>query len=211
MGWFTVEHRPSLLCSYKRKERKTSPPVTGLISSHKQAASGSLGLRDSKKKKSGGVGWAAELHNPSPGCRQCHKVSHDWLNKNTTSAEGPGQDRHPRAAAPPLKGRRAFFVLPRLCGSFGGSAVKPVIHSDATLAVFALQAFQWFTMMNGKLNRRWLSESGRTRRKSKRLILSLKLHFFGTGRHFPIFHFFKGYFQSFVLTFLFFCWSASAL
>lgn len=58
----------------KSAARKTSPPVISLISSHKQAASGTLGVRDKER--------AIELHNPSPGHRQ---VSHDWLNKNTKS------------------------------------------------------------------------------------------------------------------------------
>lgn len=69
------------MCRRTRKQRKTSPPVTGLISSHKEAAGGTLGLRDKKRP--------SELHNPSPGLRQCHKVSHDWLNKNTKSVEVP--------------------------------------------------------------------------------------------------------------------------
>lgn len=53
-------------CSSNRKERKTSPPVIGLISSHKQAASGTLGVRDKER--------AIELHNPSPGRRQCQSL-----------------------------------------------------------------------------------------------------------------------------------------
>lgn len=86
----------------KRKERKTPPPVRGLISSHKQAASSARGLRDKKA--------AIELHNPSPGLRQCHKVSHDWLNKNTKSVPAG----HLGHAAPPLKGRPSYFLCVRV-------------------------------------------------------------------------------------------------
>lgn len=52
------------VCSRRSRQRKTPPPVTGLISSHKQAASSTLCLRDKKR--------AIELHNLSPGRRHCH-------------------------------------------------------------------------------------------------------------------------------------------
>lgn len=88
----------------KRKERKAQPPVTGLIRSNKQAARSTQGLRDKKRP--------TELLNPSPGCRQCHKVSWltDWLNKNTKSVEVPAS--HLGHLAPPLKGRRSYFSYP---------------------------------------------------------------------------------------------------
>lgn len=67
-------------------------PLTG--------ASRAPGLRDKKR--------AIELHNPSPG-RQCHKVCHDWLNKNTKSVEVPAS--HLGRLAPPLKGKASYFSL----------------------------------------------------------------------------------------------------
>lgn len=124
----------------QRKERKTPPPVTELISSHKQAASGTLGLRDKKRP--------VELPNPSPDRHQCHKVSHDWLNKNTKSVEVPAS--HLGLWTPPLKGRGSYFSflgpLSGLCGSFW-SAVKPVIHSQSASGILAVR---------GKFNARFI-------------------------------------------------------
>lgn len=74
-------HRNTVIERSSKKKGKTLSPVTGLISSHKQAYV-------TKKV-------ATELHNPSTGLPQCHRVSHDWLNKNTKSVP----------AAPPLKGK----------------------------------------------------------------------------------------------------------
>lgn len=136
----------------KRKERKTPSPATGLIRSNKQAASGTQGLRDKK----GPIG----LLNPSPGLRQCHKVSWltDWLNKNTKSVPAS----HLGHRAPPLKGRGSyfsyFFLSPRLlyvwklskCSETGDSEWR---HSQSASGILVVKM-----MRGGK--KCWLPDFG---------------------------------------------------
>lgn len=121
-----MHRNTELLNAPAKRKGKTLSPVTGLISSHKQAY---------VTKKA-----ATELHNPSTGLPQCHRVSHDWLNKNTKSvpASHLGQLRL-------LKGKGShffyFFKSVCLCGSFR-CALKLVIHSGATLGMGHITA-QW--------------------------------------------------------------------
>lgn len=127
-----LNYSPGCYSVYLNKDSKAKHHhlFTGLISSHKQAASGTLGLRDKKK--------AIQLHNPSPGLSAVSQ-SLPWLAaQKHQKCWSPSQPSG--ALNPPLKGAGShfsvvYFSLSQLCGSFQ-STVKPVIQSDATRTCF---------------------------------------------------------------------------